>query len=247
MPLYHAVSRKFIFFFFALFFVIFLLNQLYSASPDGNDEQKITPTPSPMFPATSMPDRDWWQALWPNPKDVLRAIDVTSNMVVLDLCCGDGYFTIPLAEMAAKVYGLELDGVLLEQAKRDAAVLNIQHCHWIQGDAMQIANSIPEFVDYVLIANTFHGIPNKQELVKSVASVLKPGGQFTIVNWHQRSREETTVLGLPRGPKTEMRMSPEQVNDIVLPLGFDLKSITDVSPYHYAAVFIKHRNKRNLD
>lgn len=242
MPLHHAVSRKFV-----LFFVVFIFNQIYGAFLERSSEEKMTSSSSTMFPSTSMPDRDWWQALWPNPKDVFSSIEVTSNMIVIDLCCGDGYFSIPLAEMTTKVYGLELDGSLLGQANRDAAALNIQNCHWIQGDAMQIANIIPELVDYVLIANTFHGIPDKQELVKSVASILKPGGQFTIVNWHQRAREETTVLGLPRGPKTEMRMSPDQVNDIVLPLGFDLKSMTDVSPYHYGAVFIKHMNKSNVD
>jgi hypothetical protein len=26
------------------------------------------------FPATRMPDRDWWQALWPEPTEVLEAL-----------------------------------------------------------------------------------------------------------------------------------------------------------------------------
>jgi len=39
---------------------------------------------------------------------------------------------------------------------------------------------------------------------------LKSGGRFVVVNWHQRPREETTILGEPRGPKTDLRMSPEQ-------------------------------------
>ena len=30
---------------------------------------------------------------------------------------------------------------------------------------------------------------------------------FAIVNWHKRPREETPILGEPRGPKTELRMS----------------------------------------
>lgn len=25
-----------------------------------------------LFPATVMPDQDWWHALWPNPSQVLR-------------------------------------------------------------------------------------------------------------------------------------------------------------------------------
>ena len=236
--LYHSICRKFV----ALLVILFSFHQACTAATEDRivgEEKAIRAT---MFPATSMPDRDWWQDLWPNPKDVLSTLMIDSNMSVVDLCCGDGYFTIPLAEMVTKVYGIELDGNLLEQAQRDASINSVQNCRWIQGDAMNLSNLVPELVDYVFLANTFHGNPDKEELVRSVASILKPGGQFAIVNWHQRPREETIVLGLPRGPKTEMRMSPDQVNDIILPLGFDLKSVVDVSPYHYGSVFTKHKD-----
>lgn len=221
-----------------IYIAFFILSQTSWATVDDKTPEEKTER-AIMFPATSMPDRDWWQALWPNPKDTLCSLDVTPNMIIVDLCCGDGYFTIPLAEIAAKVYGVELDGALLEQAKTDAAALDIQNCQWIQGDAMQIGNIIPELVDYVLIANTFHGIPNKECIIQGIASILKVGGQLSFINWHQKSREETTVLGLPRGPKAEMRMSPSQVEHIVLPLGFELKKVVDVSPYHYGSIFIK--------
>ena len=49
-----------------------------------------------LFPATGMPDRDWWQALWPDPANVLQALGLQARMEVVDLCYGDGYFTGPL-------------------------------------------------------------------------------------------------------------------------------------------------------
>ena len=45
------------------------------------------------FPATSMPDADWWQALWPDPPKILLEMGVESGAVAIDLCCGDGLFT----------------------------------------------------------------------------------------------------------------------------------------------------------
>ena len=48
------------------------------------------------FPATAMPDPDWWQALWPDPRSVLDEMGVEVGTVVVDLCCGDGLFTAPL-------------------------------------------------------------------------------------------------------------------------------------------------------
>jgi predicted methyltransferase len=55
------------------------------------------------FPATTMPDADWWQALWPDPGTVLAEMGVEPGMVAVDLCCGDGLFTVPLVHIANRV------------------------------------------------------------------------------------------------------------------------------------------------
>ena len=53
------------------------------------------------FPTTVMPDRQWWAALWPDPESVVRSLGVEPGKVVLDLCCGDGYFTDQFGESFA--------------------------------------------------------------------------------------------------------------------------------------------------
>lgn len=60
---------------------------------------------------------------------------------------------------------------------------------------------VPQPVDFVFLANAFHGVPERARLARAVANTLvEPGGHFAIVNWHARPREETTILGEPRGP-----------------------------------------------
>jgi ubiquinone/menaquinone biosynthesis C-methylase UbiE len=112
-------------------------------------------------------------------------------------------------------------------------------CELVEGNAYALAELIPKPVDFVLIANTFHGVPDKRRLALAVAAVLKPDGRFAIVNWHQRSREETTVLGLPRGPRAELRMTPADTAAIVEAAGFKLIHLVDLPPYHYGAIFEK--------
>jgi hypothetical protein len=68
-------------------------------------------------------------------------------------------------------------------------------------------------------------------------SALAPSGLFAVVKWHQRLREETAALGEPRGPRTELRMSPEQTARPVEAGGLKLVQIVEVPPYHYGAVF----------
>lgn len=69
------------------------------------------------FPATTMPDADWWQALWPDPAKVLIKMGVERGMVAVDLCCGDGLFTVPFARIADRVYAIDIDPAMPDRAR----------------------------------------------------------------------------------------------------------------------------------
>ena len=92
-------------------------------------------------------------------------------------------------------------------------------------------------VDYLLLANTLHGVPDKVALSHQLAAALRPGGRLGIVNWQPLPRETTTVLGRPRGPVTQLRMSADETRAVVEPAGFTLEALLELPPYHYAAVF----------
>ncbi|MDC3346966.1 class I SAM-dependent methyltransferase [bacterium] len=190
------------------------------------------------FPATGMPDRDWWAALWPNPGEVVRSLGIETGMTVLDLCCGDGYFTGPIARIVdGNVYGVDLDPVLIERARAGLESDATTVLGMICADARELGHVLPDKVDYVLIANTFHGVPDKTALARAAAVVLRPGGTLAVVNWLPLPREHTVVLGKPRGPKTEMRMSSDDVGRTLEPAGFTLENVIDLPPYHYGAIY----------
>jgi hypothetical protein len=88
----------------------------------------------------------------------------------------------------------------------------------------------------VFLANTFHGVPDKARLARAVKDTLKPLGTFAIVNWRPRARKETTVLGEPRGPRTELRMSPDQTIKAAETDELRFRELVDIPPYHYAVV-----------
>ncbi len=176
--------------------------------------------------------------MWPDPKSVVRSLGVESGMAVVDLCCGDGYFTAPLARIVeGEVYGVDIDPAMLEQTRAEVERTGTTVLDLICADARDLPKLLPGKVDYVLIANTFHGVPEKTAMARAVAAVLNPRGQFAIVNWHPLPRERTDVLGKPRGPKTEMRMSPDDVRSVVEPAGFTLERVVELPPFHYGAVF----------
>jgi SAM-dependent methyltransferase len=189
------------------------------------------------FEGTGMPDPGWWEALFPDPAGVLEKVGVKPGMDVVDLCSGDGWFTLQIARIARRVISIDIDAKLLETAKLRLAESGITNCTFVEADAYDIANVVREPVDQVFLANAFHGVPDKPRLAHVIRDVLKPGGLFAIVNWHARPREETPVLGEPRGPATALRMSPDATIAAVRPSGLELVEVVEIPPYHYGAVF----------
>jgi SAM-dependent methyltransferase len=192
---------------------------------------------SGFFTGTEMPDAGWWEALWPDPAGVLAKVGMRPDMEVIDLCSGDGWFTLQVAKIARRVVAIDLDPRLLHVARQRLAESGIENCELIQGDAYDVASLAAGGADFVFLANAFHGVPDRLRLARAVRQVLRPQSRFAIVNWHQRPREDTKVLGEPRGPKTELRLSPEQTVEDVEASGLKLASLVDVPPYHYGAVF----------
>ncbi|CAN7415288.1 class I SAM-dependent methyltransferase [Phyllobacterium sp. LjRoot231] len=189
------------------------------------------------FTGTEMPTSGWWEALWPDPASVLSAVGLKPGLHVVDLCSGDGWFTLPIAKIANHVVAVDLDPALLEVAKNALAAEGLTNCNFVVGDAYEIAKLVPEPMNFIYMANAFHGVPDQPRLARAVYETLAPGGLFSVVNWHQRPREETIISGEPRGPRTELRLSPAQTVDAVTLSGLTLMDIVEIPPYHYGAVF----------
>lgn len=189
------------------------------------------------FEGTEMPTAGWWDALWPDPARVVAEAGIKPGMDVIDLCSGDGWFTLPIAMVADHVLAIDIDPNLLNVARRRLAENGVANCDFEAGDAYDLAMLAAGPVDFVFMANAFHGVPDRPRLAAIVSATLKPGGHFAIVNWHARPREETMVLGEPRGPRTDLRLSPDQTIKAVEASGLKLSDLVEIPPYHYIAIF----------
>jgi SAM-dependent methyltransferase len=95
------------------------------------------------FPATAMPDSDWWRALWPDPAQVLAKLGVGRSTDVVDLCCGDGLFTAALARMAGRVAAIDIDPRMLDFARAKVAATGASNCEFIEGVAYDVSKLVP--------------------------------------------------------------------------------------------------------
>jgi SAM-dependent methyltransferase len=199
----------------------------------------MSPNLPGFFQGTEMPVAGWWEALWPDPFGVLTTVGAKVGMDAIDLCAGDGWFTLQMARLARHVVAIDLDAALLEVARARLREEGISNCDFRAGDAYQLASLAPQPVDFVFMANAFHGVPDRPRLARIVREVLHPNGRFAIVNWHPFPREQTPVLGEPRGPATGLRLSPPQTIKDVTAGGLVPVGVVDIGAYHYGALFTR--------
>ena len=111
---------------------------------------------------------------------------------------------VQIAKIAGHVLAVDIDAKLLDSAKVRLSESGMTNSELVAGDAYNVAKLVPQRADFVFLANAFHGVPERTRLAHGAAEALKADGHFAIVNWHARPREETTILGEPRGPATEL-------------------------------------------
>lgn len=63
----------------------------------------------------------------------LHAAELTGEETVLDLYCGTGTLSLFLAQQAKAVYGVEISGQAIEDAKRNAELNQMENTHFILG------------------------------------------------------------------------------------------------------------------
>jgi ubiquinone/menaquinone biosynthesis C-methylase UbiE len=189
------------------------------------------------FQNTRQPDWEWWEELWSNPTDMLQSCGISPGQSVADIGSGNGYFTLPAGKLVddTPVYAIDVDKELLVELSTTAQTQGLTNINAIHADARNLTDVLPEPVDVVLIANTFHGVEDKVGFTKQVYQSLRPNGRFIIVNWRNLPKEETTVAGTARGPPKELRMSAIETREIIAEIFDDIQEV-DLPPYHYALI-----------
>ena len=162
----------------------------------------------------------------------LELLDVNSEDSVLDLFCGIGNFTLPLARKAANVLGIEGEHGLVERAKQNAAFNNINNVEFQAIDlAKDDLNEDFSNIDY------FRGGVNKLLL-----DPARNGAQEVIEKMNLKSVERIVYVSC--NPSTLARDAGVLVND----KGFKLEQagVMDMFPHttHVESIAVFSRKRK---
>ncbi|MEA5569394.1 class I SAM-dependent methyltransferase [Anabaena sp. UHCC 0399] len=110
----------------------------------------------------------------------LEGLTIQSDTHVLDLCCGSGQATQFLVKCSQNVTGLDASPLSLQRARQ-----NVPEAAYVEAFAEKIPFTEAQF-DVVHTSAALHEMQPAQlrEIIQEVYRVLKPGGVFTIVDFH---------------------------------------------------------------
>jgi demethylmenaquinone methyltransferase/2-methoxy-6-polyprenyl-1,4-benzoquinol methylase len=110
----------------------------------------------------------------------LQKLTILPNTKVLDLCCGSGQATEVLVKYSQDVTGLDASPLSLKRARQ-----NVPQAKYVEAFAQKMPFSDNSF-DLVHTSMAMHEMTAEQlrQILGEVHRVLKPGGIFTLVDFH---------------------------------------------------------------
>lgn len=122
--------------------------------------------------------RRWMQ----NPDRIVKPF-LREGMTVLDVGCGPGFFTIPMARMVGgtgRVIAADLQEGMLQKVRNKIAGTELEDritLHRCAADRLGVAGP----VDFALLFYVVHEVPDSVALFEELAPLLSPKGRMLIV------------------------------------------------------------------
>ncbi len=165
-----------------------------------------------------------------NPESILDKVGPGREMVLADIGCGTGYFTIPASRRVKKVFAIDVQKGMLDILGEKIKKQKLTNIEAILSEEASIPLS-DNSVDVLLMANVFHELEDRSSILKEGKRILSGNGILVIVDWKKMEMEF--------GPPVEERLTPEEVISICEDNGFEVRKQFDAGPYNYLLIFGK--------
>jgi ubiquinone/menaquinone biosynthesis C-methylase UbiE len=162
---------------------------------------------------------------------LLKVLKVKPGMMVCDMGCGNGFYTIPIARQAApkgRVLAVDIQVEMLrmlEKRCKEEGVKNIQPIHGTLVDP-----KLPDGkLDMILLVDVYHEFSHPEHMLKAMRKSLKPDGRLVLVEFRLEDPEVPIKL--------LHKMSKEQILKEIPPMGFKLVEQFDDLPWQHVMFF----------
>lgn len=164
-------------------------------------------------------------------KLIIEAAGVGAESRVLDLACGSGIYTRPLARVAkeGRVTGLDLSRPMLSLASLKAREEGLANIALLRGNAMALPFFDASF-NAVNCCGALHLFPDTRRVLGEISRVLAPGGVFTAAVFRRKGRLAGRLVRRFSGVNS---YTWESFSGMLAEAGFD-----EIRPLHEAGVWM---------
>lgn len=141
---------------------------------------------------------DWYNDLLENSSEsyqknvvlpnLIRLVEPKSGLTILDLACGQGYFSFAFAESGAKVIGCDISKELITIANNKSKTANIPNVEFRTAPADSISFIQDKSIDIITIVLAIQNIANIAGTFAECSRILKPDGKLFVVLNHPSFR-----------------------------------------------------------
>lgn len=183
---------------------------------------------------SGMPEEAYWETLFDVPL-ILDRLGINRQLRdVVELGCGYGTFTLPVAlRISGVLTTFDIESEMVERTRQRAAQAGVGNVLCFVGDMFTDGFGESASKDACLLFNILH-CEQPMKLLAEAAQVVRPAGFVYVIHWRYDP-------ATPRGPSMEIRPRPEQILDWAGAAGLlaSPEGVLDLPPWHYGIRF-KH-------
>jgi ubiquinone/menaquinone biosynthesis C-methylase UbiE len=161
-----------------------------------------------------------------DPEAYLDLLALREDMVMADVGCGPGYFTLPLARRLprGRVLACDIQQEMLDVLRRrvrEAGLTNVE-------SARSTEDSVPlpaDGVDGVLLNFVLHEVTKPRRFLELLRRGTRAGGFLALAEWHKRES--------PAGPPVAERLSIDEALPLATLAGWTVQATRELNDWQY--------------
>ncbi len=153
---------------------------------------------------SGMPEEAFWESLFDVPL-ILERLGIDAGISsALELGCGYGTFTLPVAaRISGVLHTVDVDAAMVRRTRERVAELGVRNVHVAERDVVSEGFGVPAHSqDACLLFNILHG-EQPVALLETARAALRDHGRIFVIHWRH---DQST----PRGPSLDIRPTPEK-------------------------------------
>jgi len=182
---------------------------------------------------SGMPEEAYWETLF-DVALILDRLGVNATLSnVVELGCGYGTFTLPVARrISGVIETFDIEPTMVDRTQQRVEAEGLRNVSCQLRDVMKDGfGSESDSKDACLLFNILH-CEEPVRLLTGAARSVRLGGQVLVIHWRYD-------VATPRGPSMNIRPRPEQIAGWAAQTGFLelVGEVIDLPPWHYGMRF----------